>query len=99
MEGLRDKGGEGKKGRDKAREGVDGWGVNSVYSSCQSVLVSPPLQHFIFLGVAVIAWIIPDVPEAVQQEIKKEKLLALEATLKAKGGGGGAEGGNEVSAL
>ena len=59
----------------------------------------PPLQHFIFLGVAVIAWIIPDVPEAVQQEIKKEKLLALEATLKAKGGGGGAEGGNEVSAV
>ena len=30
---------------------------------------------------AVIAWLIPDVPETVQNEIKKEKLLALEATL------------------
>ena len=29
----------------------------------------------------VIAWLIPDVPEAVQNEIKKEKLLALEAAL------------------
>ena len=30
----------------------------------------------------IIARIIPDVPEAVENEIKKEKLLALEATLK-----------------
>ena len=58
-----------------------------------------PLQHFIFVGVAVIAWLIPDVPEAVQQEIKKEKLLALEATLKAKGGEAAATGGTETSTL
>ena len=57
------------------------------------------MQHFIFIVVAVIAWIFSDIPEAVQQEMKKEKLLALEATLKAKGEGGGAEWGNEESAL
>ena len=47
----------------------------------------------------MIAWLIPDVPEAVQQEIKKEKLLALEATLKSREKEGVATGGNEVSAL
>ena len=38
-------------------------------------------EHIIFIAVIVIAWLIPDVPEAVQNEIKKEKLLALEAAL------------------
>lgn len=48
---------------------------------------------------AIIAWVIPDVPEAVQQEIKKEKLLALEATLKSREDGGGTNGATETTAL
>ena len=37
------------------------------------------LQHVIFVLGAVIAWAIPDVPENVENEIKKEKLLAFRA--------------------
>ena len=36
-------------------------------------------QHFIFIISAVLAWLIPDVPQSVQNEIQKEKLLAFEA--------------------
>ena len=38
-----------------------------------------PPQHVIFVLGAVIAWAIPDVPENVENEIKKEKLLAYRA--------------------
>ena len=48
---------------------------------------------------AIIAWVIPDVPEAVQQEIKKEKLLALEATLQSREDEGGTGGAAEATAL
>jgi hypothetical protein len=51
-------------------------------------------EHVIFVLVAFIAWIIPDIPEAVENEIKKEKLLALEATLKRSS----KSGKNEASA-
>ena len=39
-------------------------------------------QHVIFVLVAVIAWIIPDIPEKVRLEIMKEIMLASEAQLK-----------------
>ena len=38
----------------------------------------------IFVVVAVIAWIIPDVPEKVKLEMIKEVMLASEAQLKQK---------------
>lgn len=37
------------------------------------------LQHFIFVISAFLAWLIPDVPQSVKNEIQKEKLLAFEA--------------------
>lgn len=37
------------------------------------------LQHFIFIISGFLAWLIPDVPQSVQNEIQKEKLLAYEA--------------------
>ena len=37
------------------------------------------LQHFIFVISAALAWLIPDVPQSVKNEIQKEKLLAFEA--------------------
>ena len=46
------------------------------------ILVAPLFcQHAIFLLVIVVAWIIPDVPESVKDEIKREKVLALKAHL------------------
>ena len=38
-------------------------------------------QHAIFLLVIVIAWAIPDVPQSVKDEIKREKVLALKSHL------------------
>jgi hypothetical protein len=36
-------------------------------------------EHFIFILSGVLAWLIPDVPQSVKNEIQKEKLLAFEA--------------------
>jgi hypothetical protein len=36
-------------------------------------------EHFIFVVSAFLAWLIPDVPQSVKNEIQKEKLLAFEA--------------------
>lgn len=36
-------------------------------------------QHFIFIISGILAWLIPDVPQSVKNEIQKEKLLAYEA--------------------
>lgn len=36
-------------------------------------------EHFIFIISGVLAWLIPDVPQSVKNEIQKEKLLAFEA--------------------
>lgn len=37
------------------------------------------LQHFIFVIAAFLAWLVPDVPQSVKNEIRREKLLAYEA--------------------
>ena len=50
----------------------------------QVMIVAPfffSCQHAIFLLVIVVAWVIPDVPESVKNEIKREKVLALKAHL------------------
>lgn len=44
-------------------------------------------QHFIFIISGFLAWLVPDVPQSVKNEIQREKLLANEAIhhLKATG--------------
>ena len=37
------------------------------------------LQHIIFIISAFLAWLVPDVPQSVKNEIQNEKLLAFEA--------------------
>ena len=48
----------------------------------------------------MIAWLIPDVPEAVQQEIKKEEVACAGGDPQEQGGGGGGHRGQRgVGAL
>ena len=35
-----------------------------------------PLQNFIFVFVGVLAWLVPDIPQSVLNEIRREKVLA-----------------------
>ena len=37
------------------------------------------MQHLIFAISAFLAWLVPDVPQSVKNEIQREKLLAYEA--------------------
>lgn len=42
------------------------------------------LQHFIFIIGAVLDGLVPDVPQSVEDEIRREKLLAARLDSKAK---------------